>query len=60
MHDIHMFDREGPFNPDDFKGSGADWLKRYKPHIDDGETVASPEKVYINIRRTHHDFRTIF
>jgi len=47
MHDIHMFDRKGPLNLDDFEGSGADWLEPYKPYIQDGETVvASPHKVY--------------
>ncbi len=47
MHDINMFDRKGPLNVDGFSGSGADWLERYKPYIDDGETVvASPHKVY--------------
>ena len=30
-----------------FEGSGADWLERYKPYIEDGKTVvASPHKVY--------------
>ncbi len=30
-----------------FEGSGADWLARYKPYIQDGETVvSSPHKVY--------------
>ncbi len=47
MHDIKMFDRKGPLNVDGFSGSGADWLERYKPYIEDGETVvASPHKVY--------------
>ena len=47
MHEIKMFDRKGPLNMDGFKGSGADWLERYKPIIEDGETViASPHKVY--------------
>ncbi len=47
MHDIHMFDRKGALNLDDFEGSGADWLERYKPYIHDGRTVvASPHKVY--------------
>ena len=47
MHDIHMFDRKGPLNLDGFEGSGADWLERYKPYIQDGETVVtSPHKVY--------------
>ena len=47
MHDAHMFDRKGPLNVDGFSGSGADWLERYKPYIEDGATVvASPHKVY--------------
>ena len=47
MHHAGMFDRKGPLNLDGFEGSGADWLERYKPYIEDGETVvASPHKVY--------------
>ncbi len=47
MHDINMFDRKGPLDIDGFSGSGADWLERYKPYIEDGATVvASPHKVY--------------
>ena len=47
MHDIRMFDRPGPLNLDGFEGSGADWLERYKPYINDGKTiVASPHKIY--------------
>ncbi|MEM7308410.1 MAG: cysteine hydrolase [Planctomycetota bacterium] len=47
MHDIGMFDRPGPLVLDGFKGSGADWLERYKPYIEDGATVVtSPHKVY--------------
>ena len=47
MHDIKMFDRPGPLDLTNFEGSGADWLERYKPFIDDGETViASPHKVF--------------
>ena len=47
MHEIHMFDRTGALSLDNFAGSGADWLERYKPLIEDGETVvASPHKVY--------------
>ncbi|MEM7349821.1 MAG: cysteine hydrolase [Acidobacteriota bacterium] len=47
MHDIHMFDRKGPLDLEGFEGSGADWLERYKPYIEDGETiVTSPHKVY--------------
>ena len=47
MHEIHMFDRAGALSLDKFTGSGADWLERYKPLIEDGDTVvASPHKVY--------------
>jgi len=47
MHSTGMFDRKGALDLDDFKGSGADWLKRYKKYIEDGETVVvSPHKVY--------------
>ncbi len=47
MHDINMFDREGTLSLEGFNGSGADWLERYKPLIEDGKTViASPHKVY--------------
>jgi nicotinamidase-related amidase len=47
MHDINMFDRQGALSLEGFTGSGADWLERYKPLIEDGKTVvASPHKVY--------------
>ena len=47
MHNIGMFDRKSPLSLEDFEGSGADWLERYKPYIDDGKTiVVSPHKVY--------------
>ena len=47
MHNFGMFDRTGPLSLEGFEGSGADWLTRYKPYIEDGETVvASPHKVY--------------
>ena len=47
MHDIKMFDRSGALDLEGFSGSGADWLERYKPYIDDGKTiVCSPHKVY--------------
>ncbi len=47
MHDIKMFDRSGALNLEGFSGSGADWLERYKPYIEDGKTiVSSPHKVY--------------
>jgi biuret amidohydrolase len=47
MHKIGMFDRKGALSLDGFKGSGADWLARYKPYIEDGKTViVSPHKVY--------------
>jgi nicotinamidase-related amidase len=47
MHNIHMFDRRGPLEIEGFAGSGADWLERYKPFINDGKTVVtSPHKLY--------------
>ena len=47
MHEIKMFDRNGALSLEGFSGSGADWLERYKPLIDDGKTVVvSPHKVY--------------
>lgn len=47
MHNIDMFDRQGPLTLQGFEGSGADWLARYKPYIEDGKTiVTSPHKIY--------------
>ncbi len=47
MHKIGMFDRESALSVNGFEGSGADWLNRYKPYIEDGETIiTSPHKVY--------------
>jgi len=47
MHNIGMFDRQDPLSVEGFEDSGADWLERYKPYINDGRTmVTSPHKVY--------------
>ena len=47
MHDINMFDRTNALDLKGFEGSGADWLERYKPYINDGHTVVvSPHKVF--------------
>lgn len=47
MHNIGMFDRKGTLTQEGFAGSGADWLDRYKPYIEDGRTVVtSPHKVF--------------
>lgn len=47
MHSINMFDRVDPLSLENFTGSGADWLERFKPYIEDGQTiVVSPHKVY--------------
>lgn len=47
MHGMHMFDRTDPLDLDGFEGSGADFLERYKPYIQDGKTVvSSPHKIY--------------
>ncbi|UMB69578.1 cysteine hydrolase [Mycobacterium paraterrae] len=43
----NAFSRTGPLNLDGFAGSGADWIDRLKPFIDDAATVvASPHKVW--------------
>ena len=43
----HTFARSGPLDLTGFNGSGADWLDRFKPYIQDGETiVVSPHKVW--------------
>jgi len=43
----HTFERRGPLTLDGFRGSGADWLERFKPYIDDSKTVVcSPHKVF--------------
>jgi nicotinamidase-related amidase len=47
MHNIGMFDRKGALSLEGLEGSGADWLERYKPLINDGKTIVSnPHKVY--------------
>lgn len=47
MHQIGMFDREGPYTLEGFEGSGADFMPRYKEFILDGKTIiTSPHKVY--------------
>ncbi len=47
MHSMGMFDRGDQLNNEGFTGSGADWLERYKPYIDqDYVTVVGPHKVF--------------
>ncbi|HYR70820.1 MAG TPA: cysteine hydrolase, partial [Candidatus Acidoferrum sp.] len=47
MHENHLFARTGALTLDGFSGSGADWLARFKPYIEDGKTVVvSPHKIY--------------
>ncbi|MGW5366147.1 cysteine hydrolase [Actinopolymorpha pittospori] len=42
-----MFARRGVLNLDGLEGSGADWLERFKPYIEDGRTiVAAPHRVW--------------
>jgi len=42
-----MFARSGRLSLDGFSGSGADWLERFKPYIEDGKTVVvSPHRVF--------------
>jgi nicotinamidase-related amidase len=45
--DTRTFARSGPLDLTGFRRSGADWLERFKPYIEDGETVVvSPHKVF--------------
>ena len=42
-----IFARRGALSLDGLAGSGADWLERFKPYIEDGKTVVvSPHKVF--------------
>ena len=42
-----IFARRGAFTLDGFAGSGADWLERFKPYIEDWKTIiVSPHKVW--------------
>jgi nicotinamidase-related amidase len=41
------FARRGVLNVEGFAGSGADWLERFKPYIEDGKTiVVAPHRVW--------------
>lgn len=41
------FARTGPLTLEGFANSGADWLARFRPYIEDGKTiVVSPHKVF--------------
>jgi len=45
--ETHTFARRGPLTLEGFVGSGADWLPRFRPYIEDGKTiVVSPHKVF--------------
>ena len=47
MHNIKMFDRGDQLSVEDFEGSGADFLDRYKKYIkQDYVTVVGPHKIY--------------
>jgi nicotinamidase-related amidase len=44
---LGYFARKGRLNLEGLKGSGADWLERFKPYIEDGKTiVVSPHRVW--------------
>jgi len=46
-HEQRAFARRGRLNLEGFAGSGADWLHRFKPYIEDGKTVVvSPHRVF--------------
>lgn len=43
----NLFARKGRLSLEGFEGSGADWLERFKPYIEDGKTiVVSPHRVW--------------
>ena len=45
--ETHSFARAGALNLTGFANSGADWLDRFKPYIEDGKTIiVSPHKVW--------------
>jgi nicotinamidase-related amidase len=45
--ETHTFARAGQLDLTGFPNSGADWLDRFKPYIEDGTTiVVSPHKVF--------------
>ncbi len=47
MLDDREFFRPDPLSVAGFTGSGADWLDRFKPFIEDGQTVVvSPHKIW--------------
>ncbi|TVY07866.1 cysteine hydrolase [Paenibacillus cremeus] len=47
MHDAKMYQRKGPLSLEGFQGSGADFLARYKPYIEDGKTIITgPHKIF--------------
>jgi nicotinamidase-related amidase len=47
QHKLGIFDREGPYTLDGFRGSGADFLPEFKQYIEDGQTIiCSPHKLY--------------
>jgi hypothetical protein len=42
-----MFAHTGILNLEGLEGSGADWLARFKPYIQDGKTiVVAPRRVF--------------
>ena len=47
MNETKMFGRSSALSLEGFAGSGADWLDRLEPYINDGKTVVvSPHKVF--------------
>jgi hypothetical protein len=37
QHKVGIFDRNGPYSLDGFRGSGSDFLPEFKKHIEDGK-----------------------
>ena len=47
VRETDAHDRKDALSVEGFEGSGADWLERYKPYLQDGKTVVtSLHKVY--------------
>ena len=45
--ELEFFARKRVLNLEGFAGSGADWLERFKPYIEDGKTiVVAPHRVF--------------
>lgn len=47
QHNLGIFDREGQYKLEGFRGSGADFMPEFKKYIEDGKTIiCAPHKLY--------------